>query len=166
MAVQINRFEARQSVDSDTEVNPSAVSTSKDLVSQSGITSLGDGNGPGQVNQFWSDRRTIAPGGNDDLDLSGVLANWAGQLIALTALKVLVVINRSGDPATILTVGNTGGNFPPTPWQAPCGPGNHFTVQETQAGIAVVAGTGDTLRITNNDGVNQASYDIYIAGVE
>ena len=146
--------------------NPSEISRTQDRINSNLTTSFPVGNGAGQANMVWSDQRTIAAGLDDDINIESSLIDAYGQPIAFAAIKQLVVLNRSANPATILTVGNTGGNWPPTPWQAPCGPGDAFTFGERQSGITVVATTSDTLRITNTDGSNAATYDIVLVGVQ
>lgn len=145
--------------------NPSEISQTQDRINCNLITSFPVGNGAGQVNMVWSDQRTIGAGLSDDINLNTGLTDAYGQAISFTAIKEVVVLNRSANAATVLTIADTGGNWPTSPWQIPCGPGDGFSQGERQNGITVTATTSDTFRITNTDGSNAATYDIVLVGV-
>lgn len=165
MPLTIQNFSAVVRVNGVTSSNPSEVSKTQDRIACNLTTPFPVGDQAGQVNMVWSDRRTILAGANDDIVLLGSLTDAYGQTVNFASIKHLLVLNHSQNPATVIVVGNTGVNWPPTPWQSQCGPGDPFLWQEKQGGIAVVASTADTLRITNTDGSNAATYDIVLAGV-
>ncbi len=128
-----------------------------------GITS---GTGNYQADLMYAATRTLATGATDNLDLSGVLTDPLGTVIAAVEI-VAILIRAAAGNTTILTVGN-GTN----PFVGPFGagaqtvavpPGGAFQAVNPQAGWAVTAGTGDILRITNASGAS-ATYDIVILG--
>ena len=148
-----------------TTSNPSDISHTQDRINTSVITSLRNGTGAGEANMVWSDQRTIAPGGDDDIDLNGGITDAYGVTITFVNVRGIFVVNRSPNPGTRITVANTGGNFPPTPWAIPCGPGDAFNFMERQVGLTIVPAAVDTLRMTNEDGGASAMYDIVVIGV-
>lgn len=129
------------------------------------ILSFTDGVGSGQFNRHFFDTRQTA--GNDDLDLSGVLVDVFGTLLAFTSIVGLIIIPKSTNTANLLVGGGA------NPWAAPWGavgdiikvPPNGllalFGFDATGIG-PVVAGTGDILRVAAAAGT--VDYDIGILG--
>jgi hypothetical protein len=127
----------------------------------------------GQADLIFADERTVATGANDDLDLAGVLANALGGVLANVEIVAILLINKSkAGPAntTNLTIG--GGTNPfigflggTVPVIGPIRPGGVVLLAcPADVGIgAVVAGTGDILRITNSAGASN-TYQIAILG--
>jgi hypothetical protein len=57
-----------------------------------------DGTAADQANLLWSDTRTLADGGSDELDINdGTLSNNFGVALTMTKLKLLYVRNNSAD---------------------------------------------------------------------
>src|SRR5687768_5848101 len=52
---------------------------------------LASGTGAGQADTMWTDRRTIAASGSEDLDLTGTLTDVFGATVDLARVKVLYV---------------------------------------------------------------------------
>lgn len=135
------------------------------------VIELTDGTGANQADIIWFDERTVATGTSVDLDLNGVLTDAFGGTISALELVALFVINapRSGAANTTnLTIG--GGTNPitgymggTTPTIGPIRPGSFvFLGSSNTAGFgAIVAGTGDILRITNSAGAS-ATFQIAI----
>ncbi|WP_432041416.1 hypothetical protein [Streptomyces cadmiisoli] len=132
--------------------------------------SLGSGTGAGKADRVWSDRRTIAASGNEDLDLAGVLTDAFGAAITFARIKGLIVAAASGNTNNVV-VGAAAGS----PWVTLLGathtltlrPGAFVAVGTGQAdatGYAVTAGTGDLLRVANSAGSTSVTYDIHIIG--
>lgn len=128
-----------------------------------------DGVAAYQADLLYAARRSIASAANDDIDLAGVLTNAFGTTITNAELVALLI---SSDPAntTSLTLG--GGSNPwlgilqgTTPTIRNLGPGGIFMMVSPDAGGlgAVVAGTGDILRIANASGA-LANVDVFILG--
>lgn len=133
-----------------------------------------DGTGAGQVDLIFCDERTVTTGANDDLDLAGVLTSALGATMTFVEIVGIMVINapRSGAANTTnLTIG--GGTNPvtgflggTTPTIGPIRPGGVFMIwnSENAAGFgAVVAATGDVLRVANSAGAS-ATYQICVVG--
>lgn len=122
------------------------------------IFDLANGTLAKQADISYATEVTIASGGNTDIDLNGALLNGAGVTLAAAKVVGLVVM---ADPTntTEITIGAAASN----PWVGPFGAGTHTVklgpngafcvVNDILAGVgAVVAGTGDLLRITNASG--------------
>lgn len=128
-----------------------------------------NGTGANQARQIFADQRSLARSANEELDLSGVLGNALGEVIAFTAIKTLYIKAASNNAGT-LTVGGAASNAWET-WVAAAGdslilrPGGILLlVAPDETGYAVTAGTADKLKITNNDSLNLATYDILLVG--
>lgn len=132
------------------------------------------GAGAGNANMVWSDRRALAKATADNLDLYGSLTDAFGITINFSAVKAIVIHNRSDEADTptdaTLTIGN-GSN----PFVGPFGGTGTHTVTlpaggilvlacDTADGWAVATGTGDILKVNNDDADDAAEYDIWIIG--
>lgn len=131
-----------------------------------------------QANQIWWDRRTLAADAIDAIDLAGTLTNPLGGTAEFANVKALVIFNRSDESLDAhtatdarLTMGQNG--------EANTWPGPMKTVAD---GIRIVAGgvlvctnprtdgwsvtdgAADMLEITNDDGSDEALYDIVVVG--
>jgi hypothetical protein len=130
-------------------------------------TSYTLGTGAKQLSTFYRAARTLAASANEDLDLSGVLADDLGTTIAFTKVKILFIENTSA--VDTLSIGGAASNQ----WLAPFGsatdkfkipPKSRLPLWSDDAtGWAVVAGTGDLLRVANGAG-GSTTYNILIAG--
>lgn len=144
--------------------------------------SLTDGTGDDKAEQVWFDERTLAAGADEDLDLAGGLTDPFGDTITFTKIKALLVLNTSDELSTPTDAeiqvggGDTGdGTNAWDTWitstaadgseavKVPVG-GGHMLFNRLAAGFAVTAGVGDLLRIKNNDGSDQAQYQIMVVG--
>lgn len=142
------------------------LSTPRDALSLSETHTITDGTGADQFDEHFHDTRPIAAGANDDLDLAGGLTDAFGNTITFSAIKALQIINSG--TVEIQIDQSVANGF--TAWftgiqKIPAG-GTLQLVAPTAAGYAVTAGTGDILRITNNDGSTAASYKIAIGGID
>lgn len=128
-----------------------------------------NGTGAGQANEMFSDRRTIAADDDETLDLSGVLSNALGRLVAFTAVKALMVRAAAGNTHNVVI-------SPPAAnaWVGPFGaaeqslalpPGGVVVlVAPTAAGWPVVNSTGDLLNFANSGIGSPVTYDLIILG--
>lgn len=124
-----------------------------------------DGAGLAQANKVWRDKATIAAAGNLDLDLNGVLVNFQGAAVNFTRIIGVWIHVLTATIGTDVRVGNA----PSNPWvgwtsvagsTVKIGPGGLWVKYEPSvAGMVVVAGTGDILRINNN---SVHSADVYV----
>lgn len=125
-----------------------------------------------QADRVWSDTRTIAASGTDDLDLAGGLTDVFGNVITFARVRALAIL---ADPtnANNLTIGNAATN----PWgggSTPYGAAAtttratpdmlHLYISPTATGMAVGAGTADVLRIANSGAGTSVTYTIIIIG--
>ncbi|MAQ82248.1 MAG: hypothetical protein CMH12_03335 [Maritimibacter sp.] len=132
---------------------------------------LASGTGAGQADILFVDERTVSASSNDDLDLSGVLADAFGATIAAAEIVAILVINGpiSGEPnLSDLTIGGASNAFEgflggTSPTVGPIKPGGVFLLAAGDAaGIGTVgAGSTDELRISAGAG-GDATYQIAI----
>jgi hypothetical protein len=129
---------------------------------------LDDGNGDLQAQQWWHDLRTVAAAGNDDIDLSGVLASPFNDTLAFLTIRLMLLVIVTPGPTKRLRVGpqNVANG-----WQGPFGgTGAQAYVEfdqfqkfaRTYTGWTVTPATGDILRV-NNPGAT-TDYAILVAG--
>lgn len=128
---------------------------------------LDDGSGASQANKIWSDRRTLAAGASETLDLDGQTGAF-GTTVAFATIKVVLIRSLTAN-TTALTVGAAASNG----WVGPFGAaantvsigagGLMLLVNPTSVGMPVVASTGDQLKIANGAGA-AATYDIILIG--
>jgi hypothetical protein len=127
---------------------------------------LADGTGSDQIDEMWQDSRTLAISGSDSLDFAGGLTDGLGNTITMTAVKVILIYNKSS--AQTLTIG--AGTNPLINWIGDSSdvvklpPGGVFLLSAPKAGYAITGGTGDTLKIANGAGAT-CDYDIVLLGV-
>lgn len=154
-----------------TEAGSSAFGGPNFSVNLPALLNLSDGTGSGQVTYVYAKQRTVLSGANDDLDLNGVaLQTELGVNIAATSIVAILVLNapKTG-PAntTALTIG--GGTNPVTTLMGGTTPtiklpvnGGYLHFCGESGGLgAVVAGTGDILRIANAAGASN-TYQIVL----
>lgn len=124
------------------------------------------GTGAGQADLMFTDERTVGASSNDDIDLAGVLADAYGSTITAVEMVALVIVADSAN-GNSLSIG--GGSNPwISSWIATgdgvkVPPNGMFVIAGYDAsGLgAVVAATGDILRIANAGGAS-CKYKIII----
>jgi hypothetical protein len=132
---------------------------------------LTNGTGANQASKMYVAKRTLAGGANETLDLAGSLTDQFGSTITFTAVKGLKISLLTDTTASSILVGNTGANgwlglFNATTDAVKIRNGYSFAVFGTDAaGMAVTAGTGDLLKVLNQDGANVATYTILVYGI-
>ncbi len=127
-----------------------------------------DGAGADQCNLQFSDTRTIAASGSENLDLSGTLANALGAAVFARVKYIKIVAARTntnnvnfsspasnGVPGIFMALGDgvslkPGGVFE---WGDP-----------GAAGAVVTASSGDLLTVANSSSGTSVTYDIVILG--
>lgn len=122
------------------------------------LQSIADGTIADQADLAYMAERTVGDGADDDIDLSGVLADALGDTLLAAELVAVQIINKQKDGTantTSLTVG-AGSNTVPgfAAALAPIEPGGMFMQASAgAAGLATItAGTGDIIRVTNGAG--------------
>lgn len=132
--------------------------------------SLTNGTGANQANAGFADIRTLSASGTENLDLSGSLLDAFGNTLAFTKIKAMVVLAASGNTNDVL-IGGAGSNGFITPFAdatdvARVKPGGLLVMVAPDAnGLAVTAGTGDILKVTNSAGSTSVTYTIILIGV-
>jgi hypothetical protein len=137
------------------------------------IISLTNGTAAGQADLVFFDERTVASATNLDLDLNGVLLDAFGVTINAVELVALFIINAPRSGAANTTALTLGGGTNPVlgflggtiPTIGPIRPGSFVLIGSTDAAGygAIVAATGDILRIANAAGASNTFQIAFIA---
>lgn len=130
--------------------------------------SLSTGTGANQADRIFSDTRTIAASGTDDLDLNGVLTDPLGTVISLLRVKLIAVYAAAGNTNNVIMGGGTnpvttimGGTTPTLNIR----PGGMLLLTAPDAvAYAVTAATADILRFANSGAGSTVTYDVVIIG--
>jgi len=133
------------------------------------VIELGTGTGTGQADRQFSDRRTLAASGTENLDLAGGLTDGLGATITMARLKGIVVKASALNTHNVL-VGGAGANgllglFGDVTDVLVVRPGAEIMVIVPDAtAIAVTAATGDILKVANSGAVSSVEYEIILIG--
>lgn len=127
------------------------------------------GNGAGQVNLAFFDRRTLAGSASESLDLAaGGLVDAFGQAITFTRIKGIYLRADAGNAGNIVIGGAPSnafaGPFSDNTDKLRVPPGDVYLSSAMAAGWTVTPGTGDLLLIANA-GASSASYEIALIGL-
>jgi hypothetical protein len=130
---------------------------------------IANGTGADQANNVFSDERTIAASGTDNLDLAGVLGNALGATLTFTAIKAIMIVADEGNTNDVVVGGaasNTfAGPFADATDKVSIGPGDVFLItRRSAAGLGVTGATGDILKIANSGAGTPVTYKIIIIG--
>lgn len=138
------------------------------LTIQHGLA-LPNGTGAGQADLLWTDQRTIAASGTDDLDLAGTFTDVFGQAVVFARVKALLIKASSGNTNNVVV-----GNAAATQFLGPFGAAAHtlaiqpggvfFALAPGTTAWAVAAGSADLLRIANSGAGTGVTYDIAVLG--
>lgn len=129
-----------------------------------------DGVGANQAQKIFSDTRTIAISGTDDLDLAGVLVDAFGNVLSFTKVKAIIVQAAAAN-ANDVVIGAAASNqvasiFGAVTHTIKVKPGGVFAIVAPDVnGYSVVAATGDLLRIANSGAGSSVDYTIVIIGL-
>jgi hypothetical protein len=143
------------------------LSNAKSDAGLSASLAFANGTGDGQASKEFSDTRTIAGSGTDNLDLSGSLTDSQGVAVVFTAIKAIVI------SAAAANVGNltVGAGTNPFLWAfgdasdvLVLKPGGVIALAVPNTGWPVSAGTADILKIVNG-GVVDNVYSIAVVGI-
>jgi hypothetical protein len=130
---------------------------------------LDDGTGANQANMIWTDTRTLSASATENLDLAASLTNAFGTTLTFTKVKAIIVTAASGNTNAV-QVTRPASNGVPIFMAAGDGiaitPGGVFyAAWPDNAGVAVTAGTGDLLTLTNSAGSTSVTYTVAIIGI-
>lgn len=126
------------------------------------------GTGANQADKIFSDTRTIAASGTDDLDLAGVLLDPLGGTITMARLKGLIVkASAANTNNVVMGVGTNpittilGGTTPTLNIR----PGGLLVLFAPDAvAYVVTAATADILRFANSGAGTGVTYDVVLIG--
>lgn len=138
-------------------------------LSLAAVVDLATGTGAGQADRLFTDRRTIAASGTDDLDLAGSLVDAFGATLTFARVKALYVSAAAANVNNVLVGGAASAQF--LTWlgsatdKVVVRPGGFLLLAATDAtAYAVTATTADLLRIANSSSGTSVTYDIAIVG--
>jgi hypothetical protein len=77
------------------------LSTPDDSLSRVFELKLSNGTGAEAGNQMWHDRRTLANGASDNLDMYGVLTNFRGETVNFAVIRAVILSNRVLNTSTL-----------------------------------------------------------------
>ncbi len=149
-------------------------STTLDLLTRSAPLSLSkrirlsSGTGLDAADMLWTDTRTLAASGTEDLDLAGSLTGAFGNTLTFARVKAVIISAAAGNTNNV-NVTRPASNGAPLFMAAGDGiavrPGGVFAwVAPDATAVAVTAGTGDLITVTNSAGSTSVSYDVVIIG--
>lgn len=132
------------------------------------VISMASGIGADQSDLIFTDTRTLAASGTEDLDLAGALVDVFGATLTFARLKMIMVTAALTNTNNV-NVARAAANGVPVFLAAsdgvPVRPGGIFLYAARDAtAIAVTAGTGDLLTITNSAAGTSVTYDVVIIG--
>ena len=132
---------------------------------------LKNGTAAGQADLLFSDRRTIAASGTDDIDLAAALSDAFGASLTLVRVKAMLISASASNVNNVVVGGAAANGF--VSWvgdatdKVVVRPGGTFllAVGATDGtGYGVTAGTGDLLRVANSGAGSSVVYDIVLLG--
>jgi hypothetical protein len=152
-------------------IGAKAVGTPRSDIDSKTLISLADGSGADQINQIFSDQRTLTASSSEDLDLNGTLANQLGATINFTKIKGIIITAAAGNTNDVIVGGATTNGFIDFVGAAThtlkVKPGGLLALMAPGAtGYGVTAATADLLKIANGGAGSSVTYDIILLGVE
>lgn len=119
-----------------------------------------------EANLYYAATRTLAASASEDLDLSGLLTDPFGDVIAPAEI-VAIYVSAASTNTNNVVIGNATSNG----FVGPMGATGTYAVKPGEyvpflspTGWAVTAGTGDLLKIANNGAGTGVTYTIVIVG--
>lgn len=139
-------------------------------VSVRAAVQLASGTGAGQADLVFSDRRTLAASGTENLDLAGSLAGAFGATITFVKVKGLYIKAADANTNNVV-IGAEATN----PWATLLNSTGTLTLrpgavvlaaagQADATGYGVTATTGDLLKVVNSAGGTSVTYDVVVIG--
>lgn len=120
----------------------------------------------GQANVLFSDERTLAASGTENLDLAGVLSDALGAIIASAEVVAIAIVADPGNTNDVQLTRPAANGVPAflaASDGVAIGPGDMFLLTNRK-GIAVTAATGDLLTVTNSAGTTGVTYKVIVIG--
>lgn len=131
---------------------------------------LTDGTGANQAKSLFSDTRTLAASGTENLDLAATLLDAFGVAITFTKVKALIIKASAANTNDVVVGGHATAAcfsfFGAATHTMKVKPGGMIALVAPDAnGYAVTAATADMLTVTNSAGGTSITYDVIIIGV-
>jgi hypothetical protein len=121
----------------------------------------------GQADILWSDQRTLAASGTENLDLAGVLTGLLGGTVTaaeITGIYLEADAGNTNDVAFFGAASNAfNGPLSGTTPKLTLGPGDPAFIG-SKKGWPVTPGTGDILLVANSGGTTGVTYKIIVYG--
>lgn len=141
----------------------------KHAITYQPMNALSDGVGANQAKQAFTDTRTLAASGTENIDLAGVLTNAFGTVLNFTKIKAIIITAAAGNTNDVHVGGHATAAFVNWVTAAPAivkvKPGGIFVLTAPDLnGFGVTAGTGDLLTIANSGAGTPVTYDIVLIG--
>lgn len=145
------------------------LSTPIDTLSKRTRIELGNGTGASLADLVFHDTRTLAASGTEDLDLAGTLPGPFGASQVFVELRAILVSAAAANTNNV-RVTRPAANGVPLFLAASDGidipPGGVFLWSCPADGkVAVTAGTGDLITVTNSGAGTSVTYDVVLVGV-
>jgi hypothetical protein len=156
-----------------------SISTNPDIGSSTYSFSTNDSNtftngtGNNQVNQVFTDTRTISASSSENLDLAGGLVSALNTTLTFTKIKMIEISAATANTNNVLVGGHAaglstmfvlGGDAAIEDVQIVIPPGGLFVLTAPAAGFTVTASTADILQIANSSSGTSVTYTIKIYG--
>jgi len=137
-------------------------------VNYSATTSLGNGTASSLADLLFTDQRTIAASGTEDLDLAGGLTDAFGTTLTFVNVKAIMIKADPGNTNNVTVKPATTNGFL-GPFNAAADtlsipPAGAVLLQAPVSGWPVTADTADLLTIANSSSGTGVTYDIIIVG--
>ncbi len=130
-------------------------------------TVMASGTAAGLADLVFADTRSIAASSNEELDLAGSLA-MLGETLTFVKIKAIYIKAAAANGGNIIVGGASSnaftGPFADATDKIEIPAGGFVMLAAPVAGWAVTAGTGDLLKVENDDSGAAGSYNIAIVG--
>lgn len=137
-------------------------------VLETALARLNDGTGIDQANAVYIDAFSIAASGSQLYDLAGTLTDRLGNPLVFTAIKTILVRADAANVNNVVygnALNDLAGPVSPITATLPILPGGFMLlVNRSAAGWAVVAGTGDQLKLANSGAGSVVTGTIVVIG--
>lgn len=128
---------------------------------------LAFGTAASQADQVFSDTRTIAASGSENLDLAGGLTDAFGATLTMVEVVAIFIYAHPANTNDVVVGGAASntfvGPFGDATDKIAVKPGGLFLIAApTNPAYAVTAGTGDLLKVANSGSGSSVDYDIIV----
>ena len=138
--------------------------------SASAGTGFSTGTGAGQVDMVFTDTRTLSASATENLDLAGSLTGALGTTLTFARIKAVFVsaaAANTNDVQVTRPASNGTAIFMAAGDGIALRPGAAFawvSGSGDATGVAVTAGTGDLITVTNSAGTTSVTYTVVVLG--